>query len=131
LALIDGATGRPGGTTRRPQQSVRSRDLRSGTRPSSHIRMATIQLAGIRKVYPGGSIAVDGIDLEIRDGEFVVLLGPTGCGKTTVLRIVAGLEEASDGHVLFDVPVLGRDVVHDPAVEQHVTEISDEAVIMA
>jgi multiple sugar transport system ATP-binding protein len=81
--------------------------------------MATIQLAGIRKEFPGGSVAVDGIDLEVRDGEFVVLLGPTGCGKTTVLRIVAGLEDASNGHVLFD----GRVMDYVPAQERHVAMV--------
>ena len=70
--------------------------------------MATVRLEGIRKEYPGGLVAADGIDLEIQDGEFVVLLGPTGCGKTSILRIVAGLEEADAGHVRFDGRLVDR-----------------------
>ncbi len=60
---------------------------------------AAIALEGVGKVYPDGTVAVDDVDLEVADGEFVVLLGPTGCGKSTILRIVAGLESATSGHV--------------------------------
>jgi multiple sugar transport system ATP-binding protein len=68
--------------------------------------MSAIALSGVTKVYGTGPPAVDGVDLEVAEGEFVVLLGPTGCGKTTVLRIVAGLEQATDGEVLLgDRPV--------------------------
>jgi multiple sugar transport system ATP-binding protein len=63
--------------------------------------MSAIALRGVTKVYGTGPPAVDGMDLEVAEGEFVVLLGPTGCGKTTVLRIVAGLEEATEGEVLL------------------------------
>jgi len=61
--------------------------------------MASVSLRKVRKVYPGGAVGVDGIDLEIRDGEFVVLVGPSGCGKSTTLRMVAGLEEISSGEI--------------------------------
>jgi len=50
----------------------------------------------------GAVTAVDAISLDIEEGEFVVLLGPSGCGKTTTLRCIAGLETASDGHILFN-----------------------------
>jgi multiple sugar transport system ATP-binding protein len=60
---------------------------------------AAIVLSGITKVYPNGTVAVDGVDLDVAEGEFVTLLGPTGCGKTTILRIVAGLETATTGEV--------------------------------
>ncbi len=61
--------------------------------------MAEVALDGVSKVYPDGTRAVDRMDLEIDDGEFMVLVGPSGCGKTTALRMVAGLEEISEGMV--------------------------------
>ena len=61
--------------------------------------MASVILRKVRKVYPGGAVGVQGVDLEIRDGEFVVLVGPSGCGKSTTLRMVAGLEEISSGEI--------------------------------
>jgi multiple sugar transport system ATP-binding protein len=59
--------------------------------------MADIRLERVSKVYPGEVRAVDAIDLEIRDGEFMILLGPSGCGKSTTLRLIAGLEAATAG----------------------------------
>jgi multiple sugar transport system ATP-binding protein len=56
-----------------------------------------IHLKRVRKVYPPDVTAVDGIDLTIRDGEFMILLGPSGCGKSTTLRMIAGLESVSAG----------------------------------
>src|SRR5205823_12282202 len=61
--------------------------------------MAQIKLEQLTKVYPDGTKAVDSLDLEIRDGEFVVLVGPSGCGKTSALRMVAGLEDITEGRV--------------------------------
>ena len=61
--------------------------------------MASIKLEGLEKTYPGGVQAVKGIDLEVADGEFVVLVGPSGCGKSTLLRMVAGLETISSGEL--------------------------------
>ena len=63
--------------------------------------MATIRLENIHKTYPGGQPVVSGLDLEVTDGELVVLVGPSGCGKSTVLRIVAGLETPTRGHVFL------------------------------
>lgn len=59
--------------------------------------MATVELAELTKVYPGGVTAVNAMSLSIDDGEFVVFVGPSGCGKSTALRMVAGLEEISGG----------------------------------
>jgi len=59
--------------------------------------MASIEMRGLTKAYPGGVTAVDGLDLTIADGEFFALLGPSGCGKTTLLRTIAGLERATSG----------------------------------
>ena len=67
--------------------------------------MAGVQLRGVVKTY-GPVTAVAGIDLDIGEGEFVVLLGPSGCGKTTTLRCIAGLEEISDGEILVDGTVM-------------------------
>jgi multiple sugar transport system ATP-binding protein len=61
--------------------------------------VADIEFQGVAKVYPDGTRAVDGFDLAIDDGEFMVFVGPSGCGKTTALRMVAGLEEISEGSV--------------------------------
>lgn len=63
--------------------------------------MAGIVLRGIEKSF-GETRVLNGIDLGIRDGEFVTLVGPSGCGKSTLLRIIAGLEEQSSGDVLID-----------------------------
>jgi multiple sugar transport system ATP-binding protein len=59
--------------------------------------VAAIKLEGVTKVYPNEVRAVDDINLEIHDGEFMVLVGPSGCGKSTLLRTIAGLEEVTDG----------------------------------
>ena len=59
--------------------------------------MAKVTLEGVEKVYPDGFRAVHGLDLEIIDGEFLVLVGPSGCGKSTSLRMIAGLEDITGG----------------------------------
>jgi multiple sugar transport system ATP-binding protein len=68
--------------------------------------MASIEMRGLTKAYPGGVTAVDHLDLTIAEGEFFALLGPSGCGKTTLLRTIAGLERATSGALLLG----GRDV---------------------
>ncbi len=78
--------------------------------------MAKVILEHVDKLYPGNVKAVDDFNLEIRDGEFLVLVGPSGCGKSTTLRMVAGLEEISAGtirigdRVVNDVPPADRDI---------------------
>ncbi len=78
--------------------------------------MADVNLRRVVKEYEGGVQAVKGIDLDIKDHEFVVLVGPSGCGKSTTLRMIAGLEEISggeiviDGDVVNDVPPKDRDI---------------------
>ena len=62
----------------------------------------SISIRGLRKEFEGGSIAVDGIDLDIASGEFFSLLGPSGCGKTTTLRMLAGFEQPTAGKILID-----------------------------
>jgi len=78
--------------------------------------VAAVTFEGVGKVYADGTRAVSGMDLEIRDGEFMVLVGPSGCGKTTALRMVAGLEDISEGmvrigeRVVNNVPARDRDI---------------------
>jgi multiple sugar transport system ATP-binding protein len=79
--------------------------------------MASVRLEGVRKIYDDGArVAVHDMDLEVADGEFVVLVGPSGCGKSTTLRMIAGLESISAGRLLIggrevnDVPAKDRDI---------------------
>ena len=69
--------------------------------------MAAVRFEGVAKTYPGASApVVQGLDLQIADGEFMVLVGPSGCGKSTTLRMLAGLEEPSAGRIAIgDVDV--------------------------
>jgi multiple sugar transport system ATP-binding protein len=61
--------------------------------------MADIVLDNVTKSYPDGTVAVHGIDLEIADGEFIILVGPSGCGKSTTLNMIAGLEDITSGEL--------------------------------
>src|SRR5437762_12113687 len=78
--------------------------------------MAAISIRELTKVYATGVKALDALDLDVADGEFVVLVGPSGCGKTTALRMVAGLEKISSGtisvgeRVVNDIPPKNRDI---------------------
>jgi multiple sugar transport system ATP-binding protein len=80
------------------------------------VNVGGIRLEAVSKVYPNGVRAVDAVDLEIVDGEFMVLVGPSGCGKSTLLRMIAGLEEVTEGTVLIggddvtDVQPRSRDI---------------------
>jgi NitT/TauT family transport system ATP-binding protein len=62
---------------------------------------AVVSLRGVGKVFGTGTRALDGLDLDVREGEFLSLLGPSGCGKSTALRIIAGLSEPSSGTVTW------------------------------
>jgi multiple sugar transport system ATP-binding protein len=70
------------------------------------LHVASVTFDGVSKVYDNGFKAVDTLDLQIRDGEFMVLVGPSGCGKTTALRMLAGLEDISDGELVIDDTVV-------------------------
>ena len=63
--------------------------------------MATLELQNVRKSFRSTEV-IHGVDIQIADGEFVVIVGPSGCGKSTLLRMVAGLETVSSGEVLID-----------------------------
>ena len=72
--------------------------------------MAEIVLEQVTKRYPDGALAVKDVNLEIADGEFVILVGPSGCGKSTTLNMIAGLEDITDGELR-----IGGQVVNDKA----------------
>jgi multiple sugar transport system ATP-binding protein len=82
--------------------------------------MATISYKGASRVYPGADHpAVDKLDLEIGDGEFMVLVGPSGCGKTTSLRMLAGLEEVNSGSIWIG----DRDVTNLPPKDRDIAMV--------
>lgn len=68
--------------------------------------MASVKLKNIMKKYPGGVIAVNDFNLDIEDKEFVIFVGPSGCGKSTTLRMVAGLEEITEGELYIDNKIM-------------------------
>src|SRR5262245_65555182 len=70
--------------------------------------MAQVHLRGVKKTYDNKVDVIHGIDMEIADGEFIVIVGPSGCGKSTLLRMVAGLERITGGQV-----AIGERVVND------------------
>src|SRR5512132_2165247 len=78
--------------------------------------MAQIVMDEVTKVYGGNVKAVDSLSLDIADGEFMVFVGPAGCGKSTALRMIAGLEEITGGtiaigeRVVNDLPPKDRDI---------------------
>jgi sn-glycerol 3-phosphate transport system ATP-binding protein/multiple sugar transport system ATP-binding protein len=78
--------------------------------------MSGIEITGLQKRFPDGTVAVEQLDLSIGDGELFVMLGPSGCGKTTTLRAIAGLERQTGGHIdigdvrVDDLPPAERDI---------------------
>ena len=68
--------------------------------------VATLQ--GVAKRFPNGTLAVRGVDLTVREGEFLSLLGPSGCGKSTLLRMIAGLIQPTEGRISVDAPQTGE-----------------------
>src|SRR5690606_29779388 len=110
-AVDDGTS--PGAASR---PVVAERTTRPGPGGPRRGAMSEIVLDDVWKVFGDGTEAVRAFDLEIADGDFVVLVGPSGCGKTTVLRMVAGLETISKGsvrigdRVVNDVPPKERDI---------------------
>ncbi|MFC9996542.1 ABC transporter ATP-binding protein [Nocardia sp. NPDC127526] len=82
--------------------------------------MATVTFDQATRLYPGSAKpAVDALNLEIADGEFLVLVGPSGCGKSTSLRMLAGLEEVSDGRILIG----DKDVTHAEPKERDIAMV--------
>src|SRR3712207_5918527 len=102
-------------------------DMRRGEVPRAVDRtpqedppMASITFDQATRRYPGAAHpAVDALDLDIADGEFLVLVGPSGCGKSTSLRMLAGLEEVDDGSIRIG----DRDVTHLPPKERDIAMV--------
>jgi len=100
--------------------------------------MASVQIADVRKAY-GSTQVIHGVDIDIDDGEFVILVGPSGCGKSTLLRMIAGLENISGGEirigprVVNDVPPKERDIAmvfQNYALYPHMTVADNMAFSM-
>ncbi|WP_327289489.1 ABC transporter ATP-binding protein [Streptomyces sp. NBC_01198] len=82
--------------------------------------MATVTFDKATRIYPGGDKpAVDGLDIEVGDGEFLVLVGPSGCGKSTSLRMLAGLEDVNAGSIRIGE----RDVTHLPPKDRDIAMV--------
>jgi multiple sugar transport system ATP-binding protein len=82
--------------------------------------MSTVVFDHATRVYPGATApAVDKLDLQIDDGEFLVLVGPSGCGKSTSLRMIAGLEEVNEGKILIN----GRDVTNEAPKDRDIAMV--------
>ncbi len=94
--------------TQAPARPVRERDAGN----------PAVRLSGIRRTY-GDVVAIDRLDLDIREGEFFTLLGPSGSGKTTTLRVIAGFEQSDEGHV----ELAGVDVTSVPPFERDVNTV--------
>ncbi len=76
--------------------------------------MLDLELVRLRKVYPGGTEAVESFDLQVEKGEFISFVGPSGCGKTTTLRMIAGLETITSGELF----IRGQDFTHVQAEQR-------------
>lgn len=81
--------------------------------------MATVKLNNVKKVYPNGAEAVRGVNMAIKNGEFIVFVGPSGCGKSTMLRMIAGLEDINSGTISID----GKVVNDLPPKERHIAMV--------
>src|SRR4051794_23713932 len=81
--------------------------------------MASVRLEQVKKTYPNGHVAAQGLDLDIADGEFMVLVGPSGCGKSTALRMIAGLETPTGGQIFIG----DREVTELPPQERDIAMV--------
>jgi multiple sugar transport system ATP-binding protein len=81
--------------------------------------MASVTLEGVGKTYPNGHVATQNLDLDIHDGEFMVLVGPSGCGKSTALRMIAGLETPTVGRIVIGE----RDVTSLPPQDRDIAMV--------
>ncbi len=81
--------------------------------------MASLSLQNLNKIYDNNVQAVFDFNMDIEDGEFIVLVGPSGCGKSTTLRMIAGLEDISSGHLIID----GKDVTQQPPKDRDIAMV--------
>ena len=81
--------------------------------------MAELKLQHLEKVYDNNVQAVYDFNLDVKDGELIVLVGPSGCGKSTTLRMVAGLEDITRGKMILD----GKDVTDAPAKDRDIAMV--------
>ncbi len=81
--------------------------------------MASITLKNIKKTYEDGVTVIEGLNLEIKDKEFIILVGPSGCGKSTTLRMIAGLEDITNGQLIID----GKDVTRMPPKDRDIAMV--------
>src|SRR6186713_1801159 len=80
--------------------------------------MASVEIRGVHKAF-GATAVIHGVDVDIADGEFVILVGPSGCGKSTTLRMIAGLEDISGG----EIRIGGRVVNHLPPRDRDIAMV--------
>lgn len=70
--------------------------------------MATLSFSNVKKTYPNGTHVIHGINIDVQDGEFLVIVGPSGCGKSTLMRMVAGLEAITEGNISIDGRIVNQ-----------------------
>src|SRR5205814_3522324 len=89
--------------------------------------MAGIEIRGLSKAFRGGPRALEGVDLDVAEGELLVLVGPSGSGKTTLLRLVAGLDQPTAGHVCLG----GKDLAGVPPHRRNVALVFQNLALYA
>ena len=89
--------------------------------------MSELKLQHLDKIYDNKVQAVYDFNLDVKDGELIVLVGPSGCGKSTTLRMVAGLEDISAGHLIID----GRDVTQMPPKDRDIAMVFQDYALYA
>ena len=89
--------------------------------------MASLSLKNLNKIYDNNVQAVFDFNLEVQDGEFIVLVGPSGCGKSTTLRMIAGLEDISSGQLIID----GKDVTQMPPKDRDIAMVFQNYALYA
>ena len=89
--------------------------------------MASLSLKNLNKIYDNNVQAVFDFNLEVEDGEFIVLVGPSGCGKSTTLRMIAGLEDITSGQLIID----GKDVTQMPPKDRDIAMVFQNYALYA